>query len=126
MRWAVVFAGVSGAVMVAMGAYAAHSGGGAIAKQWLATGAQYGLWHSIALLAVAALTMRSGRSRLLIGIAVLFAAGILLFSGSLFLRALTPLEWVAPLTPFGGLCFIAGWLLLAAWGVKRYLDEGGS
>jgi uncharacterized membrane protein YgdD (TMEM256/DUF423 family) len=29
----------------------------------------------------------------------------------------------APATPLGGICFIAGWLLLAAWGVKRYLED---
>jgi uncharacterized membrane protein YgdD (TMEM256/DUF423 family) len=123
MRWAIVFAGLSGAATVAMGAYAAHSGGGAIAREWLATGASYGLWHSIVLLAVAALTMRAGRSRLLTLSGIAFAAGIVLFSGSLFLRALTPLAWVAPVTPLGGICFIAGWLLLAAWGVKRYVDD---
>jgi len=120
--WSVIFAGISGATTVAMGAYASHGGGGEIARGWLATGAQYGLWHSIALLAVAAIAARAQPSRLLTGSAVLFAAGIVLFSGTLFLRALTALAWVAPITPFGGLCFIAGWLLLAAWGAMRYLD----
>ena len=122
MYWSVIFAGISGATTVAMGAYASHGGGGEIARGWLATGAQYGLWHSIALLAVAAIAARAQPSRLLTGSAVLFAAGIVLFSGTLFLRALTVLAWVAPITPFGGLCFIAGWLLLAAWGAMRYLD----
>jgi uncharacterized membrane protein YgdD (TMEM256/DUF423 family) len=123
MRWPIVFAGISGAVMVAMGAYAAHSDGGATSRDWLATGAQYGLWHSIALVAVAAVAARARPGRLLTLSAAAFAAGILLFSGSLFLRALTPLYWVAPATPVGGLCFIAGWLLLAASGVMRYVED---
>jgi len=126
MRWPIVFAGLSGAVMVAMGAYAAHSGSSEVAQSWLHTGAQYGLWHSIALVAVAAVGMRAPASRLLTASAVLFAAGIVLFSGSLFLRALLEWSWIAPATPTGGLCFIAGWLLLAVYGATRYLDNESS
>jgi len=126
MRWPIVFAGISGAVMVAMGAYAAHSGSGEVAQEWLHTGAQYGLWHSIALVAVAAVSARSSASRLLTGSALLFAAGIVLFSGSLFARALFEWSWVSPATPTGGLCFIAGWLMLAAYGVALYLDQDGA
>jgi uncharacterized membrane protein YgdD (TMEM256/DUF423 family) len=121
--WSVIFAGISGAIMVAMGAYATHGGGGEIARGWLATGAQFGLWHSIALLGIAAMSARSGPSRLLTWSGIAFAAGIVLFSFTLFLRALTPLYWISKLTPLGGLCFIAGWLLLAAYGVARYLDD---
>jgi len=125
MWWQIVFAGLSGAIMVAMGAYATHSGGGEQARAWLQTGAQYGLWHSIALLGVAAIAARSRPSRLLTLSGALFAAGIVLFSGSLFVRALTPLYWVSKATPLGGVCFIAGWLLLAASGVALYLDDDG-
>jgi len=123
MRWQIVFAGLSGAIMVAMGAWAAHSDVGATSRAWLETGAQYGLWHSIALVAVAAVAARAQPSRLLTLSGIAFAAGIVLFSGTLFLRALTPLYWVSKATPLGGLCFIAGWLLLAAWGVARYLED---
>lgn len=121
MRWQIVFAGVGGAVTVAMGAWAAHGyGGGETARAWLVTGAQYGLWHSIALLALAAIAMRAQPSRLLNASGIAFAAGIVLFSGSLFLRALTPLTWISKVAPAGGLSFIAGWLLLAAWGAGRF------
>lgn len=116
MWWQVGFAGLSGAVMVAMGAWASHGAAGQ-AREWVEIGARYGLWHSIALLAVAAVAARAGRSRLATLAAAAFAAGIVLFSGSLFLRALTPLAWVEPATPVGGIAFIAGWLLLAVWGV---------
>lgn len=122
MRWPIVFAGLSGAITVAMGAYAAHSGGGEVARGWLHTGAQYGLWHSIALVAVAAVRARAP-GRLLAASAVLFAAGIALFSGSLFVRALFAWTWIAPATPLGGLCLIAGWLMLAAWGVTRVAED---
>lgn len=127
MRWQIVFTGISGAIMVAVGAWAAHGyGGGETARAWLVTGAQYGLWHSIALLALVAIAMRAGPSRLLTLSSIAFSAGIVLFSGSLFLRALTTLFWVSKLTPLGGLCFIAGWLLLATWGAMLYLDGESS
>ncbi|MBE9554516.1 MAG: DUF423 domain-containing protein [Proteobacteria bacterium] len=118
MRWPIVFAGISGAIMVGMGAYASHSGGGEQARAWLQTGAQFGLWHSLALLGVAAHSARGPSCRWLTFSAIAFAAGIVLFSGTLFTRALTDLYWVSKATPLGGLCFIAGWLLLAVYGRK--------
>ena len=114
-RWALVFAGISGAVMVGMGAWAAHAGVGEIAREWLRTGAQYGLWHSLALVGLAAVAAHAP-GRLLALSAAAFAAGIILFSGSLFARALLDWYWISKATPAGGLCFIAGWLLLAAHG----------
>jgi len=122
MRWVVVFAGLSGAIMVGMGAYASHSGGGDEARAWLETGAQYGLWHSLALLGVAAIGARGLSSRWLTLAAIAFAAGIMLFSGTLFVRALTDFHWVSKATPLGGLCFIAGWLLLAGHGATFRRD----
>ena len=123
MRWQIVFAGVSGAIMVGVGAYASHAALGEQARAWLQTGAQFGLWHSLALLGVAALGARMPPSRWLTFSAIAFAAGIVLFSGTLFTRALTDLYWVSKATPLGGLCFIAGWLLLAAYGVTSYFDD---
>lgn len=122
MRWQLAFAGIGGAIMVGMGAYAAHSGGGEQARAWLQTGAQFGLWHSLALLGVAALGARGQSSRWLTFSAIAFAAGIILFSGTLFTRALTDLHWVSKATPLGGICFIAGWLLLAAHGATMRRD----
>lgn len=123
VRWQIGFAGISGAIMVVMGASAAHSGGGEAARAWLESGAQYGLWHSLALLAVAAIAARAPASRLLTLAAIAFAAGIVLFSGTLFLRALADLAWVSKATPLGGLSFIAGWLLLAAYGLAGRLKK---
>ena len=122
MRWPIVFAGIGGAVMVGMGAYASHAALGDQGREWLRTGAQFGLWHGIALLGVAALAARMPPSRWLTFSAIAFAAGIVLFSGTLFLRALTDLHWVSKATPLGGLCFIAGWLLLAVHGAVGRRD----
>ncbi len=121
MRWPIVFAGIAGAAMVAIGAAASHglAGGDALAENWLRTAAQYGLWHCLALLGVAGLAGKPGSSRLLNAAALCFAAGIVLFSGSLILRALTDIYWISRPAPLGGLAFIAGWLLLAAFGATR-------
>lgn len=122
MRWAIVFAGIGGAIMVGTGAWAAHAAVGEMAREWLRTGAQYGLWHSIALLGVAALAARGAESRWLTFSAIAFAAGIMLFSGSLFARALLGWSWISMATPLGGLTFIAGWLLLAVHGAAMRRD----
>jgi len=66
----------------------------------------YQFVHAIALL-VLALYGTINRSACL-----LLLAGIFLFSGSLYLLALTNLRWLGPVTPIGGLCFLAGWAWL--------------
>ena len=43
----------------------------------------------------------------------LFIAGVVLFSGSLYLMALTNMRWLGMITPFGGIAFVGGWILLA-------------
>ncbi|MOA49425.1 hypothetical protein D3C78_1723060 [compost metagenome] len=79
------------------------------------TGVLYQLVHALALLGVGVLALR-WRSRLLTVAGGLFAGGILLFSGSLYLLTLSGLR-VGPVTPLGGVCLLAGWLCLgvAAW-----------
>jgi uncharacterized membrane protein YgdD (TMEM256/DUF423 family) len=48
-------------------------------------------------------------------VAGLLLAGIVLFSGSLYLLALTNIRWLGAITPLGGLCFLAGWVCLMFW-----------
>ena len=72
----------------------------------------YHFIHAIALL-VLALYGRINR-----GTCLLLLIGILLFSGSLYLLALTNLRWLGPVTPLGGLCFLAGWAWLALYPPK--------
>jgi len=66
----------------------------------------YHFMHAVALLALA---LYGTINR---GACLLFLAGILVFSGSLYLLALTNLRWVGAVTPLGGLCFLAGWAWL--------------
>lgn len=110
------FAGFSG---VAMGAFAAHGLKSRLSADYLAvfqTGTHYQLIHALALLGVAILALVApGRLVNLAG--VFFAAGILLFSGSLYLLTLSGISKLGIITPVGGLAFLAGWacLGLLAW-----------
>ncbi len=119
MRAWVVLAGLNGMLAVGMGAYAAHGLAGDAYVQGLAERAsQYQLLHALALLAADRLAAE-GR-RLAHGAAALFLAGLLLFSGSLYWRALTGAALPLPMiTPAGGMAFMAGWLVLALVGVRR-------
>jgi uncharacterized membrane protein YgdD (TMEM256/DUF423 family) len=109
-----MLAGLGGLASVAAGAYAAHGGIGVRAAELLRTGALYGLVHAAALLAAAAAAERRSRLGLALGVAgSAFAAGIILFSFSLFALALTGIRGFARVTPFGGAAFMIGWAALA-------------
>jgi uncharacterized membrane protein YgdD (TMEM256/DUF423 family) len=106
-------ASILGALGVVMGAFGAHALRGRLNPDQLAslgTAVQYHLLHSVALLALALWASAAGRSIQLP--AALFSAGIVLFSGSIYGLLLTDQRWLGPVTPLGGLCFIAGWLSL--------------
>lgn len=113
-NWRII-AAIGGAMAVAAGAYAAHGAGeGGQTAVWLEKGARYQMYHSLALLAVAPWIGAGDWAGRAAG--TLFTAGMILFSGGLYVLAL--LSWpVVPLVPVGGSCFVAGWLFLglAAW-----------
>jgi uncharacterized membrane protein YgdD (TMEM256/DUF423 family) len=101
---------------VALGAFGAHALRALLDDQqlgWWQTAVQYQLWHALALLALAAL--RPPRAGI---IAWLLGGGASIFSGSLYLMALTGARWLGAITPIGGLAMILGWLLFA-WEAGR-------
>ncbi len=106
-------AAISGALAVIAGAFGAHGLRSRVAAEqvasWL-TASQYHLLHSVVLLALALFATSSGKS--IRWPASLFCAGMLLFSGSIYLLVLTQQRWLGPVTPLGGLFLIAGWLSL--------------
>jgi len=111
-----VLGAASGFIAVAAGAFGAHALKARLTPDLLAafdTGARYQMFHALALIACAwAVTRWPGRSAAAAGWC--FVAGTLLFSGSLYLLALTGMRGIGAVTPFGGVLFLAGWLLLAA------------
>lgn len=104
---------------VALGAFGAHGLRDLLTPDLLATyetGVRYHFYHALGLFAAAYAVARwPGGQAGLAG--WLFIAGIVLFSGSLYLLALTGVRWLGAITPFGGLAFLAGWALLfwTAW-----------
>jgi len=115
-----VIAGLNGALAVASGAFAAHGLQGRIDAHALAvfeTGARYHMYHALAM-GLAALAMRGDAAQPAQYAAAFFLGGILLFSGSLYILALTDARAIAIVTPFGGVAFLIGWALLAYAGTK--------
>ncbi|HEV2300106.1 MAG TPA: DUF423 domain-containing protein [Stellaceae bacterium] len=112
--WAFL-AGLGGLFSVAAGAASAHlEASEAHAAALLRTGALYGLVHAAALLAVVAMAERRARPGLPLSVAGCgFAAGIVLFSFSLFALALTGIARFSVVTPFGGVAMLIGWAALA-------------
>ena len=119
-RWFVVGA-VLGAIGVGLGAFGAHGLKSRVGPDMLAvweTAAKYHLIHALALLATAWACERwPGTWTSAAG--WLFAAGIVLFSGSLYAMVLTGVRALGAITPLGGLAFIAGWLALAIAALRK-------
>lgn len=114
-RTFMLIAALAGFIGVALGAFGAHGLRSRLAPEMLAafeTGVRYQLYHALALLAIAALMDRLN-GWLITTAAWLFVAGIVLFSGSLYLLALTGVTMLGAITPLGGLAFLAGWACLA-------------
>jgi uncharacterized membrane protein YgdD (TMEM256/DUF423 family) len=114
-RLIAVLGAANGFAAVAFGAFGAHVLKARLAPEQLATfhtGSDYQGLHALALLAtgLACLVLDSRALRIA---GALFVAGILLFSGSLYLLAVTGTRWLGAVTPFGGGALLAGWLLLA-------------
>lgn len=121
VRIFIVVGALAGLLAVVLGAFAAHGLKGQISTDLLVafnTGAQYQMYHALALLLVAILLKFYPGHRLLLWSGLLFIVGILFFSGSLYALALTGIKWFGPVTPMGGLCFMLGWLLLACAAIK--------
>jgi uncharacterized membrane protein YgdD (TMEM256/DUF423 family) len=103
----------SGVAFGAFGAHALRDVLGPAEAGWWQTAVQYQMWHAIALVALAAIPAAR-----LAAPAALLGAGTLVFSGSLYLMALTGARQLGMVTPVGGLLMIIGWLLLA-WRAAR-------
>jgi len=120
MGFLLIAAGIAGLTGVAAGAFGAHALKGSLSPEMLAiwqTGALYHLIHAAALLGLAALARDDAVARQALWAGFAFAAGIALFSGSLYLLALTGTRVLGAVTPLGGISFMAGWALLiwAGW-----------
>lgn len=116
--WAKVFLilGSVGMVLaVAMGAFGAHALKRTLTPDLMAvyqTAVHYHVYHALGLLAVGLLALQLPATALLHGAGVLMAAGLVLFSGSLYALSLSGSRWLGAITPIGGAAFLLAWLLL--------------
>jgi uncharacterized membrane protein YgdD (TMEM256/DUF423 family) len=120
MRALLIVGALMMAAGVVSGAFGAHALRSRLDPQMLAvwqTAVQYHLIHALGMIAIAFAGWQWPHL-LLSWAGWLLLAGILLFSGSLYLLALTGVRGLGAITPFGGIAFIAGWLVLAWAGAK--------
>ncbi len=106
---------VFGFLAVMLGAFGAHALRDRLTESLLAafqTGVQYQFYHALGLMLVGMLVHLYPDNTVLKWGGYLFIAGVLLFSGSLYLLAITELRFFGPITPLGGIAFIGGWLAL--------------
>lgn len=109
------------AVAVGLGAFGAHGLEGKIPDarfDAFEVGVRYHLVHAIALVLVGILASRWG-GRLVMWAGVLLAAGIVLFSGGIYVWSLSGVRAIVHIVPIGGLSFLAGWLVLAVAAMRR-------
>lgn len=118
---------------VALGALGAHSLKGVLSPDRLIsfeTGVRYHLIHALAIFAVA-LLIHFGKKKGLVMAAWLFTIGIVLFSGSIYLLALQDitgldLSFLGPVTPIGGVAFLAGWVFVFVSTFQKTMAYHGS
>lgn len=111
-----IISGLSGGLSVVLGAFAAHGLKKKLSPERLATfrtGVDYQFYHTfaLALVGVSSIVQNEEQSSYLTWAAICFGIGIIFFSGSLYLLALTEKKIFGPITPLGGLFFILGWVL---------------
>jgi uncharacterized membrane protein YgdD (TMEM256/DUF423 family) len=115
----IVVAALSGAISVALGAFAAHgldlsTEAGRKAREWLQTGSHYQIIHALAIVAVVALARNAMlNGRVAIVAQCLFLVGSVLFPGALYALAFGGPRWLGAVAPIGGTAFILGWVSLA-------------
>ncbi|WP_428357338.1 DUF423 domain-containing protein [Methyloprofundus sp.] len=112
---------ISALLAVAMGAFGAHALKTVLSPEMLAvykTAVNYQMWHALGLGFIALLRQQNPEARLLIYAGWLMFAGIVLFSGSLYLLSFSGVKWLGMITPFGGLSFLGAWLLVVIFAFK--------
>ena len=110
-----IISGMSGGLSVILGAFAAHGLKKKISPEMLSvfkTGVDYQFYHSfaLALVGLSLVAQNIEQSMFLTWAFICFCIGIIFFSGSLYLLALTKMKVFGPITPLGGLFLILGWL----------------
>lgn len=116
-----IISALSGALAVALGAFGAHALKAKLTSEGTLdtyqTAVNYQFYHTLALLGIGLLLTRFESSWLNYA-GYSMTAGVLIFSGSLYILCFTGMKWLGAITPIGGLAFIAGWVFLLLFAVK--------
>ena len=121
----IVVAALSGAISIALGAFAAHgldlsTGAGRKAREWLQTGSHYQIIHALAIMGVVVLVRSTTVNAPAALVAQwLFLVGSVLFPGALYTLAFGGPRWMGAVAPIGGAAFILGWLSLGLAALMR-------
>lgn len=123
MPFFIIAGAVNAAIAVMFGAFGAHALEAKLSEKYLAvweTAVQYQMFHALALIIVGILMSTSllGPSTQLSWAGYLLLAGIVIFSGSLYVLSLSGMGILGAITPIGGVAFIAGWIMLIVAAVK--------
>jgi uncharacterized membrane protein YgdD (TMEM256/DUF423 family) len=116
-----ILGGFNAALVVLFGAFGAHALKARLSTEMLAvyqTGVHYHLFHALGLVAVGLVATQISDSAYLRWSGWLMLVGIILFSGSLYVLSVSGLRWPGMVTPFGGMSFIAAWILFVVAIVK--------
>jgi uncharacterized membrane protein YgdD (TMEM256/DUF423 family) len=117
-KWFLFISALAGFFAVAMDAFGAHGLRGRLDDHMMAvyqTGVQYHFWHALGLGLVAVLAKLYPDAVLLRWAGWLMLAGILVFSGSLYVLSVSGIAWLGAIAPLGGTAFLVAWLLLAVF-----------
>jgi uncharacterized membrane protein YgdD (TMEM256/DUF423 family) len=122
MKTFIIIGAINAFLAVALGAFGAHGLAEKLGTKYLEiwkTGVTYQMFHALGILAVAMLLGRFATSTLFTWSGWLMVAGIILFSGSLYVLSLTKISILGAITPFGGVCLLAAWVLMVIGAVKH-------
>lgn len=121
MKLFIILGAINAFLSVGLGAFGAHALKGKLDQYYIDiwnTGCQYQMYHALGLLVVGLLAAKLPQSALVTTSGWLMLAGIILFSGSLFVLALTQISVLGAITPLGGVAFLAAWVLMIIAAVK--------
>lgn len=113
-KFFLLLGGINAALVVMLGAFGAHALKARLSVEMMAvyqTGIHYHLFHALGLLVIGLVATQIPAATYLRWSGWLMLAGIILFSGSLYILSISGLRWLGAMTPIGGAAFIVAWLL---------------
>jgi uncharacterized membrane protein YgdD (TMEM256/DUF423 family) len=117
----IALGGVLAFLAVALGAFGAHGLEGRLSERMMdiyETAVQYHMMHALGLVLIGIIAQVWGSSAMLNGAGWALFAGVLIFSGSLYVLSVTGISWLGAITPIGGVAFLAGWIMLVIAAVR--------